>query len=390
MTDHSLPLAPHDVRRLGFARRIPLAAALDWVVTHTRVLETEVIPVADAAHRVLAAPVHAGLDRPGADVASHDGYAARAADVEAADPYAPLPLQPSEGSVWHPGTACLIAAGGTMPAGTDAVLPFDAVEPLAGSLAATAPAAPGSGVRRQGSEALAGRQILPQGRQLRSTDPAFLAALDATTVAVVRRPVVALLVIGPKSGDADLLGPTLETLITRDGGDVRHIPVPDDLPAVLARAAAASDLLIVAGRTGCGADDDTAQALRSAGGMLAIHGVATQPAGSTGLGQCGTTPVLLLPGDPPAGMAAYLLLAAPVVRRLGGLSAPAPAAMVPLHRKIASAIGVVELVFVRLQDGSAVPLAADSLAPLHADGYVVVPEPGEGFAAGTLVPFHPF
>jgi molybdopterin molybdotransferase len=364
-----------------------LAAALDWMVDQMPVPDTEAVPVADAAHRVLAAPVHAGLDRPAADISSHDGYAVRAADVEAADPYTPLQL--AAGDPWRPGGACLIATGGIMPAGTDAVLHFEAVESLAGTLAATAPVAPGSGVRPQGSEALAGRQILPAGRRLRPTDPVFLAALGVTSVTVTRRPVVALLVIGPKPGGTDLLSPTLQTLITNDGGNIRPIPTPDDLPAALADAAATTDLLIVAGRTGSGADDNAAQAVRAAGGTLAIHGVAVQPGGSAGLGRIGATHVLLLPGDPPACVAAYLLLAAPLVRRIGGLPNPPPVAPVKLHRKIASTIGVVELVFVRLQDGAAVPLAADSLAPLHADGYVVVPEPGEGFAAGTLVPFHP-
>jgi molybdopterin molybdotransferase len=146
----------------------------------------------------------------------------------------------------------------------------------------------------------------------------------------------------------------------------------------------------MAGRSGCGADDDAAPALRAAGGTLALHGIALQPGESTGLGQLGPAMVLLLPGDPPSCLAAYEMLAARAIRRSGGVAEPDLVPMVPLDRKIVSAIGVVELVFVRLRDRRATPLAADSLAPLHADGYVVVPETSEGFAAGSLVPVYPF
>jgi molybdopterin biosynthesis enzyme len=83
------------------------------------------------------------------------------------------------------------------------------------------------------------------------------------------------------------------------------------------------------------------------------------------------------------------MLAAIAVRRLSGVSESGLVPMVPLDRKIVSAIGVVEVVFVRLRDRRATPLASDSLALLYADGYVVVPETSEGFAAGSLVPFHP-
>ena len=99
--------------------------------------------------------------------------------------------------------------------------------------------------------------------------------------------------------------------------------------------------------------------------------------------------VLLVPGDPPSCLAAYEMLAASAVRRLGGVSESELVPMVPLDRKIVSAIGVVELVFVRLRDRRATPLASDSLTLLYADGYVVVPETSEGFAEGSLAPFHP-
>jgi molybdopterin molybdotransferase len=389
-----------DVRQFGFATRATLATALSWVALHARVLAPETIPLSRVAHRVLAAPVGSRIDRPDADRAARDGYAVLAADTEAADPYTPLPLRLMDGGAWQHGGATTIASGTAMPAGTDAVLPFEVAARQSGehqsgarydrALAVTAQTAPGAGVRRRGSETQVGREVLAAGRRLRAGDLAFLADLGVTDVDVVRRPTVAVVAIGPKSGDADLLSPLLFARIGRDGGCGASVAIRDDLPATLAAASAGADLVIVAGRSGSGADDDAAPALLTAGGTLDLHGVALQPGESAGLGRVGTAMALLLPGDPPSCLAAYELLAARAIRRLGGVSDSELVPMVPLDRKIVSAIGVVEVVFVRLRDQRATPLAVDSLTLLYADGYVVVPETSEGFAVGSLVAFHPF
>jgi molybdopterin molybdotransferase len=395
MTEHAAAHPKEDVRLIGFATRATLAAALSWIEHHTAILAPETIPIALATHRAPAVPVRSRIDRPDVDRAARDGYAVLAADTEAADAYTPLPLRLAEGGAWRQGNATLVASGDAMPHGTDAVLPFEAATPQDGALAVMVQAAPGAGVRRRGSETPAGREILAAGRRIRAGDTAFLAALGVTEVDVVQRPTVAVVVIGPKPGGPDLLGPALLARIGRDGGTGISMDRRGDLPTTLADAAAGADLVIVVGRSGCGADDDAAPALRAAGGTLALHGMALLPGGSTGLGQLATATVLLLPGDPPSCLAAYEMLAAQAVRRSGGMAEPACVAMVALDRRIVSPIGVVELVFVRLAfvrlgDRRATPLAPDSLVALHADGYVLVPETSEGFAAGSLVPVYPF
>jgi molybdopterin molybdotransferase len=390
MAETATPDPDSDVRLRGFANRATLADALCRIEHHAKILAPETIPAALAAHRVLAVSVRSRIDRPDADRASWDGYAVRAADTEAADAYTPLLLRLVAGDIWRQAAAVLVATGEAMPPGTDAVLPFEVAAPQDAALAVTAQAAPGSGVRRRGSETQAGREVVPAGRRLRAGDSAFLAAIGVSELEVVRRPAVAVVVIGPKSGEPDLLGSALLARILRDGGCGERAPIRDDLATTLVQAAAGADLVIVAGRSGCGPDDDAAAALRSAGGSLALHGIALRPGSSAGLGTLGTTMVLLLPGDPPGCLAAYEMLAAPAVRRPGGVAEPDPLAMVPLERRIVSAIGVVELVFVRLRNQRATPLPADSLVALHADGYVVVPETSEGFAAGSLAPVYPF
>jgi molybdopterin molybdotransferase len=379
-----------DVRLLGFATRAPFATVLAWIEQHTNPLRPETIPVSCAVNRILAAPVRSQVDQPDTDRAARDGYAVLASDTEAADSYTPLPLRLTDSEAWQPGDAAAIASGAPMPAGANAVLPFELAVRQDGALSVMAATAPGAGVRRRGSDTQAGQDILPKGRRLRPADPGSLTALGVTAIDVVQRPTVALLVAGSKTGETDLLGPMLLALIARDGGLGMHAPSQPTLPAAIAHAVSAADLVIMAGRSGSGADDDAAPALLAAGATLALHGIALQPGESTGLGLLRAVPVLLLPGEPLACLAAYEMVAARAVRRLSGLAEPTLAPVVPLSRKIVSTIGMVDLVFVRMQDAGAIPLAADGLAAMHADGYVVVPETSEGFAAGSLVPFHPY
>jgi molybdopterin biosynthesis enzyme len=79
---------------------------------------------------------------------------------------------------------------------------------------------------------------------------------------------------------------------------------------------------------------------------------------------------------------------APLVARLSGASeAPGPAEF-RLVRKIASQVGLAEVVPVRRAEGGIEPLGSAplSLAALaRADGWVLVPPESEGFAAGASV-----
>lgn len=367
------PAAPvGDVRLAGFSSRAPLVDALAWIDARTAALPAEHIALADAAGRVLAAPVASPVDWPGVDCAGQDGHAVRAAETEGASEYNPLPLA----------THALIAAGLPMPAGTDAVLPFAAAQPRGPALDALAPIARGAGVDRRGG-ALAAGSIAVAAGTLRPEHIALLLALGADRAAAVRRPLVALAVAGPKSGP-DLLSPMLRALVACDGGRAEAAALP----------AAGADLVLMAGRSGAGPDDDAPMRLAGAGGVLEVHGIALRPGDSAGLGRIGRVPVLLLPGAPHACLAAYALLASRAVRRLAGIEPPGPGAGVErlLERKAVSAVGFTDVIPVRTSRTHATPLGAADAGTLagaaRADGYIVVPEASEGVPAGATVRVH--
>lgn len=395
--------SPPDVRLVGFADRTPVLEALAWINVHACLLGSEVIDIEGAAGRISIAPFTSEVDWPNADCAAVDGYAMRAADSEGAGDYNPLPLALMEASAsveaLPPGFAFFAAAGTLLPSGADAILPLDAAQRSgAGVLEVLAPVARGAGVNRRGSELRARGEAFAGPRQLRPQDAALLAATGTTRVSVTRRPRVHLVVPGPKGAGHDALTPMLRALVTRDGGTVESFPPAGAGRAALAQAvagsAACADLVLVAGRSGAGMDDEAPLAITEARGTLDLHGIAMRPGGSTGLGKVNGVPLLMLPGDPLACLAAYDLLAARAIRRMGGLAVALPYAVVDavLERKIVSAIGFTDLVRMRVAGGRAAPLGtAESgglVSATHADGFVIVPESSEGYAPGSSVRVH--
>ena len=293
-----------DVRLVGFAARSELEAMhgrLDAMVTQ---LAAGPVPLDEALGRVLAAPATAAADLPPRARARVDGYALDAAATFGAGPYNLLELRLDAA-----GPATRIAAGEPMPPGTDAVLPFAAASTGDSTLEIAEPVAPGDGIEPAGSVWRQGGMVVPAGRRLAPLDLARAAEAGLGELTVVPAPQVRVLVRGAKGPTtaADPLLPLLRGLLARDGGVADGAVVAEGLGDALQRAAAA-DLVLVAGRSGTGADDDSMAALAAVGRDDA-HGLAIAPGGTAGLGRLGNVPVILLPGEPLACLAAYELLA---------------------------------------------------------------------------------
>ena len=315
-----------------------------------------------------------GAAWPAIDRAAADGYGIQAAVTEGASEYNPLPA----------GAVIPVAAGSPIPPGVDTVAPYPALHRRGPVLEALAPVARGAGIERRGADASPGFQV-PAGL-LRPEAAALLQLLGLEWVDVVRRPNVAIVTAESKDGP-DVLAPMLAHLVAGDGGMAHAHRSPAAVPP-------GADLVLLAGRSGCGWDDDMPHLLAAAGGSLDLHGIAVRPGDSAGLGSLGCAPVVLLPGSPASALAIYDLLAGTAVQTLAGRAA-VPRSLqqeAVLDRKITSAIGFTDLVRVRLQGGRATPLGpadAGGLARVVAsDGWVLVPEGQEGFPAGTAVTVH--
>ncbi|HEY4920954.1 MAG TPA: molybdopterin biosynthesis protein, partial [Xanthobacteraceae bacterium] len=172
-------------------------------------LPAETVALGDALGRVLAADVPAPIDVPPFDRSGVDGFAVRAADTAGASDRAPrrLMLNAEVIACGHapalpvePATATTIATGGAIPRGADVVVMVEQTE-----LAETAqgpaidvrrPVAPGQFVGYAGSDIARGETLLRRGQLIGSREIGMLAACGLASVAVVRRPKVAVLSTG--------------------------------------------------------------------------------------------------------------------------------------------------------------------------------------------------
>jgi len=327
---------------------------------------------------VTSAPV------PAAATSVRDGWAVRAADTASASPYGPVPLA----------TTFWIETGDPLPAGTDAVLEAFDVEGESPHRAALRDALAGEGLRAEGEDAPAHWIWRRQGDRFRTVDLLLLAASGARTVSV-RRPKVSLLALGDEivtDPARETLGQFVSQLVDHEGAALRVLtPIGDDQVLIAAGLLASvqdADLVLTLGGTGDGRGDQASAGLAAAG-RLVLHGLGVRPGRTAGFGTVEGCPVIMLPGRAEDALAAWLLLARPLLRLLSAASAETPR-RVRLSRKIASAVGMAELVL--LQRGSepelADPLATGSLplaAFAQADAVLVVPHGSEGYERGSWV-----
>lgn len=400
----------------GFRTRTAVADVVALIGRRIERLGPETIDFRDAAGRVLAGAIEASEPVPAFDRAAMDGYAVRGEETFGATPYSPAvlrcvgaarPGRRCEVGV-GPGEAVEIATGSALPAGADTVVKVESTRRQGDSLTIFESTPPGRHVGRRGEDVAAGTVVLDPGRVLRPQDLGVLSAVAARSIAVIRRPRVALIVTGdellapgtPASGDrlADMNSVMLAPLIGRDGGTVAIVgPLPDDrdrLRDEIRRASTAADLVLISGGSSTGPEDH-APSLVAELGELPVHGVALRPASPTGVGFLGNgaahVPVVLLPGNPVSCLCAYDFFAGPILRRMGGrpIGWPHRAVVAPMARKLASVVGRVDYVRVRIERGRVEPLAVSGASILtsttRADGFVVVPADLEGYAAGTRV-----
>jgi molybdopterin molybdotransferase len=399
-----------DVRMRGFATRHDVEEALALLRQRLVPLPSEVIPLAEALDRVLAADIVAAIDVPHFDRAAVDGYAVRARDTFGASDYNPIALT-LKGEVL-PGRALdltlgeneavRIMTGAPLPPGADAVVMAEYAEEAGGLVQILQPIAPFKNVGRVGEDIRKGDVVLTRGRKLRPQDLGVLASIQVAQVPVFRRPTVALIITGnelvdvgePLSGCqiVDSNSFTLSGLVRRLGAvPVRKGIVRDDRRLIKeAMQKATEDVVIVTGGTSVGAEDFAPLIVQELG-ELVVHGVAMRPSSPVGFGFIQGRPIFLIPGNPVSALVAFDAFVGPTLQLLQGLppAYPYPKVRGRLTRKIASAIGRVDFVRVRFTAAGVEPLRVTGASILssttRADGFVIVDKNSEGLDEGQEV-----
>jgi molybdopterin molybdotransferase len=351
----------------------PLDVALIALLNGLEPVAPVELALAEALHGV-AAEMAALEAHPPRAVAAADGFALRAHDLVGASSYSPLPL--TSAPRW-------VEAGEAMPDGCDCVVDADSVDSSGPTAQVMAEAVPGQGVRRVGSDIAAGSAVAVPGRRILPRDLLVARAAGLAKLRV-RRPRLRIVNIPVAALAADLISESARhagaavSVIAATGRDAASIASALD--------AAGCDLLIAIGGSGVGRSDATVLALAQRGNVIA-HGIALQPGRTSAVGRIGKTPVVVLPGAPDQAISAWWALALPAVDRLSGRR-PRKTVGLPLARKIASSVGLAEIVLLERKEGAWLPLATGELslqAIARAEAWLVVPGGSEGFAAGTPV-----
>ncbi len=358
------------------ARLTPLAEVLALIDREVKPVAPRRIPLTQALHATLAEDVLAEA-RPAASLALIDGWALAADLTRDAGGYAPAPL---------PQVPPLVEAGCPIPAGADSVAPLDTVKVANGRAEALAPVNADDGVLPAGGDCDGSATLRRVGEQLRPLD---VAALTAAGVVHVSARLPRLCVVAVRSD------PILISAAHLIAGDAAQCGgTPDEAGGELSEAFsdASADAVVAVGGTGSGRNDSSVRILASAG-RLAVHGIALAPGETAAFGFVGDRPVLLLPGRLDAALAAWLTVGRRILQKLSAGAASEPAETLTLSRKIASTVGLAEVIPLRRLGGMVEPLAAKYLplsALTHSDGWLLVPADSEGYSAGAQVQVSPW
>jgi molybdopterin molybdotransferase len=334
---------------------ISVEEALSRILGFFSVLEPEEKPILDALGQVTVEDVASGMNIPPHDNTAMDGYAVRAADTAGASTEAPVTLRVIgelaagylfDGAV-EPGAAVRIMTGAPMPAGADAVVPFEETDEPAGrsfgafaksgdSVGILNPASPGANIRHAAEDVREGQVIIPRGTILHPAQIGVLASLGRPVVRVHRRPVVAILSTGDEVRDpGEALRPgqiydsnaySIAALASACGGIPRRLGIAKDTVDALTvklREGLDADMLVTSAGVSRG-DYDVVKDVLAKEGEIDFWTVRMRPGKPLAFGAFTSggrrVPHIGLPGNPVSSMVSFELFGRPAIFKMLGRS----------------------------------------------------------------------
>ncbi len=312
-----------------------VAEALARVLDGALPLGPEQVALTAAAGRTLAVDVAAALTNPPFDASSMDGYAVRAADT--VTPPSRLHVIGESAAGWPfagsvgTGKAVRIFTGAQIPDHADAVVIQEDTSAADGHVTLNVGAKSGDNIRLRGDDFHEGAVILSKGQLLTSRHVLLAATSGHAMLAVVKKPVVAILATGDElvePCDRPMAGQIvasnsygLAAMVAAAGAEPKLLGIArdtqEDLAAKLAEAKGA-DVLITTGGASVGDHDLVRPALEAAGAKLDFYKIAMRPGKPMFFGRMGSTRVLGLPGNPLSAMIGARVFLVPLLTQLLG------------------------------------------------------------------------
>ena len=379
----------------------------------------EIASIGELLGRVLAEDVCSDVDVPGFDRSNMDGFAVRAADTFGASEEEPVRLRLNRETIATgiapeqevlSGTATMIATGGMLPRGADAVSPVEHtdLEDEGRTLVVRQSRVPGAALSFAGTDMGRGETVLFAGTRLTSRETGLLAAIGRAQVSVQRRPRIAILSTGDEivqPGEAmrpglvyDSNGRILADAVRELGAEPLLLgAVRDDVSALreaLRRALDEADVVLLSGGTSKGEGDLNSIVVGELEPGVVVHGVALKPGKPICLAASGDKPVVILPGFPTSAIFTFHEFVAPAIRSMCGMGAEARESVAAqLAVQTVSDKGRLEYLLVGLVAGAGGELAAYPMGKgsgsvtsfSRADGFVRIGRNVELVEAATPV-----
>ncbi len=393
--------------------RLPVEEAIARILAAVPALDAEHVAVADAPGRVLRERVVARYTHPAHRNSAMDGYAVHADDVRTATVETPVGL-PVGGTIaagdrapesMPRGTAWRIMTGAPVPNGVDTVIRVEDTD--AGLTAVSIRNARDAerNIRPAGEDFRVGDTLLDAGTELRAADIGVAAGNGTRTLAVSRRPRVAILSSGNELVDVDQFDRVLtgERIINTNGyalaasvQDAGGIPIAlgvaeDDPGAIAERITGAPpfDVLLTCGGISVGAFDYTRDVVQRLGATLDFWRVRMRPGGPFGFGTLEARPWFGLPGNPVSALVTFEMFVRPALRQMAGHThLMRPLIDVTLAEPVTTAGGLTHFLRAVVDDVGIAHLTGPQGSGLltsmvHATALLIVPHDVSYLAAGA-------
>lgn len=310
--------------------------AQDRILARIASLPGERVPIDAALGRVLAEDLIATRMLPPFDNSAMDGYAVRAADLDAAESAGLRVVGEARAGAGElpelqPGTAVRIFTGAPLPPGADTVVIQEVTRRQGDTIVVERRPKARANVRYAGEDVALNATVIPRGSAVDPGAIGVACALGRTFLTVAGRPRVAILATGDELREPDEpLGPgqivssntyAVAAQVTEAGGTPVSLGIAADEKTVIRARIERGlryDVVLTLGGVSVGDYDLVRTVLDDLGWESSFWKVDMKPGKPLSVGWLGGVPVIGLPGNPASSMVTFELFVRPALRRMLG------------------------------------------------------------------------
>tara|TARA_R110002049_G_scaffold13509_3_gene58660 strand:- start:10384 stop:11652 length:1269 start_codon:yes stop_codon:yes gene_type:complete len=300
------------------------------------ITETEVVPIREALHRVVAQEIRSTINVPSHTNSAMDGYAIRSSDIPV-NATKQLKLigtawagRPFKGSI-NKNECVRIMTGAAMPANTDTVVMQEHVQVKDNLVTIDSKQQANQNVRQAGEDIAEGDLVFTQGKFLHPADIGLIASLGIGKIKVIRKLRAAFFSTGDELvsiGKPLEVGQiydsnryTLWSMLTRIGVEINDLGVIRDTPeaveAAFLKASENADIVITSGGVSVGDADFVKDTLEKLG-EVNFWKVAMKPGRPLAFGKIKDAYFFGLPGNPVSVMVTFYIFVQAAIEKMMG------------------------------------------------------------------------